>query len=192
MESDTLYYETQLEEILSRKAGEYEAPWLSYFQVQTRKAIMTFFEFEPDGAINPENTNYLHPNALNIFAGAGVPEFPGYGFSDFSRGASAVGAIMSGQEADRASDLVKMQLETMTQRIQSDVPPYPPVLEGLLPLYTSCVSLVLLDEETTGWQALLGYSLGFVWMMGFVELPPANQLEMADVLYQQVKRGTYL
>ena len=136
-------------EILERKAEENESLWLTRFNVGFHTTEQDFFQCYPDAAINPENTNYLHPNALVIYQGAGNPEVGGYALDSFGHGAGAVGSILSNQDADRASDLLKMQLGEMSQRALSDENPYPALFEAYASIYSACVAIIMMGQESS-------------------------------------------
>ena len=188
---DTQFCLTHIEDILGRKALENEAPWLNKFNTGVHNTEQHLFKCAPDSAINVENTNYLHPNALTIYQGAGNADVTGYALEHFSHGAGACGSILSNQDSDRASDLLKMQLGEMSQRALSDENPYPAIFEAYAPVMTGCVTIIMMGQESSTWMALLAYALGFVWMLGFVTVSKDEAALVIDVLLSQLKRGTY-
>ena len=188
---NTQFLIDSVEEILDRRAIENEALWLRNFNVGVHHTEQDFFKCQPDSAINTANTNYLHPNALTIAQGAGTPDVSGYALESFSHGAGACGSILSSQDADRASDLLKMQLGQMSQRALSDENPYPAIFEPYAPVYAGCVTVIMLGQESSTWHALLAYALGFVWMLGFITVSDEEAGLAVDVLLSQLKRGTY-
>ncbi len=187
----TQFYLDQLTEVLTRKAQEFEAPWLSLFDAKVHSDPDLLFPCQPDCAINLDNCNYLHPNALTVYHGSGTPDVVGYALEDFARGAATVGSILSIGEADRAADFVKMQLEVMSQRVLSEENPYPAIFEKLLPVYCGCATTILLTGEPPVWQSMLGFTLGFIWMLSFVDISDEDTGDIVNVLFQQAKRGTY-
>ncbi len=187
----TQFYLNQLEEVIARKAQEFEAPWLSSFAPKVYGDAHKLFLCEPEGDINLENCNYLHPNALTMYHGASIPQIEGYAFDEFARGAATIGSILNRGEADRAADFIKMQLDVMNQRALSEENPYPAIFEAYLPVYCGCLTFLLLEGEVTNWHILLGFILGFIWMLSYVSIDDRDAEAIINVLFNQIKRGTY-
>lgn len=188
----TEFYHNQLTEVLKTRSHEFEARWLLSFGVGTvGNTINPVFKWNPDGPSVKNDCNYLHPNALTAFGGGHVPQVEGYAFEDFARGAATIASVLHVNDADRLADLIKYQMEIMHQRVLSDENPYPNLCEKLFPIYTSCVTLILLNDEHTAWQSLISYTLGFLWVAGLVDMRFKNMDELINTLFLQVKRGTY-
>ena len=187
-----MYYEDQIAEIVNTKARDYEAPWLTNFNVGFRESSKDFEMFSTDYKLKTIHLNTQHPLALQMFEGGfirqGASEFE---LEDFARGASTAAVLFGDVNIGYAMDLMHEQLEAMYNRVYEGLSPFPMLDEEFADLWSQCVTLILLGEEMSVWHSMLTYVFGALWMMGLSKNIKKAKRQMEPILLNYSKLGSY-
>ena len=196
MNTNIDYHKSVCDTVIKYQSELMEAPWLHNFNADFR-------EFDTDDdlfALAPPNElpspltrdvfNLQHPLALEVYAGAFGREIDGGEFELFARGAALVAVLYGKDQASLSMDFIRAQVAAMDDRIQEGANPYPLLDEQFAALYSSCLSMILLGEETTNWRSLLNFVMGSIWMIGFTD---DNSLtpDAEDAIIYYVQHGTF-